>query len=59
MADTTSQGYPRPVQFAIDLANGRHVLSKYIPVLLWLFDGVLTSLVIWKVPCKLGRAERP
>ena len=35
-----------------DLALGVHPLSKYIPPLLLLFDALLTSLVIYKVPCR-------
>lgn len=46
---------PWPVQDGIDLMAGRHALSRYIAPLLWLTDAVLTSLIIWKVPCKFGR----
>ncbi|KAL7932941.1 glycosyltransferase family 58 protein [Trichoderma chlorosporum] len=38
------------VRFASDVANGRHALSKFIPMGLWLADAVLCGLVIWKVP---------
>ncbi|KHN99006.1 Glycosyltransferase, ALG3 [Metarhizium album ARSEF 1941] len=36
--------------FALDVAAGRHALSKLIPVVLWLADAVLCGLIIWKVP---------
>lgn len=53
MAPTTaSRPYPGPIQFCLDVACGRHALSKLVPPLLWLLDGVLTSLIIWKVPCQ-------
>ncbi|EFY92472.1 alpha-1,3-mannosyltransferase (Alg3), putative [Metarhizium acridum CQMa 102] len=38
------------LRFALDVANGRHALSKLIPLVLWLADAVLCGLVIWKVP---------
>jgi alpha-1,3-mannosyltransferase len=40
------------VRLALDIANGRHALSKLIPPLLFVADALLCSLVIWKVPCK-------
>ena len=43
--------YKQAWQFGLDVAQGRHVLSKLVPVLLWLGDAVLCGLVIWKVPC--------
>lgn len=39
------------IKFASDVANGRHALSKFIPMGLWLADAVLCGLIIWKVPC--------
>ncbi|KAL6799861.1 glycosyltransferase family 58 protein [Trichoderma sp. SZMC 28012] len=38
------------IKFASDVANGRHALSKFIPMGLWLADAVLCGLIIWKVP---------
>ncbi|KAM0463262.1 hypothetical protein ACHAPV_003390 [Trichoderma viride] len=38
------------IKFASDVANGRHALSKLIPVGLFLADAILCGLVIWKVP---------
>lgn len=37
-------------RLALDIANGRHFLSKVIPPALFLADALLCSLVIWKVP---------
>lgn len=39
------------MKFAADVANGRHALSKLIPVGLWLADAALCGLIVWKVPC--------
>jgi hypothetical protein len=36
---------------ALDVANGRHPLSKFIAPALVAFDILLTALIIWKVPC--------
>lgn len=44
--------YKQAWQFALDVAEGRHALSKLMPVLLWGADAVLCGLIIWKVPCK-------
>ncbi|KAL2267306.1 hypothetical protein VTJ83DRAFT_4583 [Remersonia thermophila] len=38
------------VRFALDVANGRHALSKLVAPLLFLADAALCALVIWKVP---------
>lgn len=54
MANAKPQQWPRPIQLGLDIASGRHTLSKAIPPLLWLLDAALTSGIIWKVPCKLG-----
>lgn len=45
-------------RFVLDVANGRHVLSKFVPVALWLADAVLCGLIIWKIPCELRYVER-
>lgn len=42
-------------RFINDVANGRHALSKLIPIALWLADAVLCGLIIWKIPCTLPR----
>ncbi|KAM7186327.1 ALG3 domain containing protein [Rhypophila sp. PSN 637] len=38
------------INLALDIANGRHPLSKLIPAALLLLDTLLCALVIWKVP---------
>ncbi|RFU80236.1 dol-p-man:man5 c2-pp-dol alpha-1,3-mannosyltransferase [Trichoderma arundinaceum] len=38
------------IKFASDVANGRHALSKLVPLGLWLADAALCGLIIWKVP---------
>lgn len=43
--------HKQALRFALDVANGRHALSKLVPLVLWLADAVLCGLVIWKVPC--------
>lgn len=56
MADPAKKPEPKPplhqqaIQFALDVANGRHALSKLIPPALYLADGLLCGLIIWKVP---------
>ncbi|KAL2131878.1 hypothetical protein VTI74DRAFT_4490 [Chaetomium olivicolor] len=40
----------RATQFVFDVLNGRHALSKLIPPLLFLADGLLCALIIWRVP---------
>ncbi|KID79505.1 Dol-P-Man:Man(5)GlcNAc(2)-PP-Dol alpha-1,3-mannosyltransferase [Metarhizium brunneum] len=42
--------HKQALRFALDVANGRHALSKLVPLVLWLADAVLCGLVIWKVP---------
>lgn len=44
--------HTQAVRFVSDVANGRHVLSKLIPIAVWLVDAVLCGLIIWKIPCK-------
>ena len=46
--------HKQAIRLAVDIANGRHVLSKVIPALLLIADALLCGLVIWKVPCKYG-----
>ncbi|KAJ4403002.1 dolichyl-P-Man:Man(5)GlcNAc(2)-PP-dolichol alpha-1,3-mannosyltransferase [Neurospora sp. IMI 360204] len=56
MADPSRKPESKPplhqqaIQFALDVANGRHVLSKLIPPALFLADALLCGLIIWKVP---------
>jgi hypothetical protein len=40
------------VGFALDVANGCHTLSRFVPPALFALDTVLCALIIWKVPCK-------
>jgi alpha-1,3-mannosyltransferase len=40
------------IKTAVDIANGRHALSRYVIFGLWLADAVLCGLIIWKVPCQ-------
>ncbi|KAK5988091.1 Dol-P-Man:Man(5)GlcNAc(2)-PP-Dol alpha-1,3-mannosyltransferase [Cladobotryum mycophilum] len=37
-------------KFYLDFINGRHALSKLIPLSLWFVDAVLCALIIWKIP---------
>ena len=57
MAQQTTPFRVQAFNFVLDVANGRHALSKLIPIALWLLDGGLTSLVIWKVPCMRSLTE--
>lgn len=53
--EETVEELPRHVYYyhqAKDLALGVHPLSHHIPPLFLLFDALLTSLVICKVPCE-------
>lgn len=43
--------YAQAIGLVLDIANGRHFLSKLIPATLFLLDTLLCALVIWKVPC--------
>jgi len=47
--------HEQAIQLALDVANGRHFLSRLIPPALLLADALLCALVIWKVPCKPSR----
>lgn len=51
MADTTPPIHVQVTRLVLDIANGRHALSKAIPPLLLALDAVLCGLIIWKVPC--------
>ncbi|KAH7016852.1 glycosyltransferase [Ilyonectria destructans] len=42
--------HTQAVRFVSDVANGRHALSKLIPIAVWLVDAVLCGLIIWKIP---------
>ncbi|KAF4826543.1 Dol-P-Man:Man(5)GlcNAc(2)-PP-Dol alpha-1,3-mannosyltransferase [Colletotrichum tropicale] len=50
MADTTPPIHVQATRLVLDIANGRHALSKAIPPLLLALDAVLCGLIIWKVP---------
>lgn len=52
MADQNLPIHMRMTRLALDILNGRHVLSGLIPPLLFLADAVLCALIIWKVSCK-------
>jgi hypothetical protein len=54
MADKEPPLLTKAVSLVIEVANGRHTLSKAIPPLLLLLDAALCGLIIWKVPCKLA-----
>ncbi len=59
MAQQPAPLLKQAANFVLDVANGRHALSKLVPVGLWLMDGGLTSAIIWKVPCmKASSVER-
>lgn len=58
----TMDGSPPPlhtrvVRLGLDVANGRHPLSRFVAPLLLLFDAVLCALVIWRVPCRPTRVS--
>jgi alpha-1,3-mannosyltransferase len=53
MADKDLPIHQKAIRLVLDVANGRHALSKLIPPALLLADALLCALVIWKVPCKL------
>ncbi|KAL2019847.1 hypothetical protein VTK56DRAFT_9109 [Thermocarpiscus australiensis] len=38
------------IRCALDIANGRHALSRLVPPALFLADALLCVLIIWKVP---------
>ncbi|CAM1511725.1 Fc.00g092380.m01.CDS01 [Cosmosporella sp. VM-42] len=42
--------YIQAYRFVTDVLVGRHVLSKFVPVALWLADAVLCAGIIWKIP---------
>lgn len=52
MAPQEEPLHKQAVRFTLDVINGKHALSKLIPLALWLADAVLCALIIWKVPCK-------
>jgi alpha-1,3-mannosyltransferase len=49
----------RAIHLALDILNGRHVLSKLVPPLLFLADALLCALIIWKVPCTSSTLQGP
>ncbi|KAK3390727.1 glycosyltransferase family 58 protein [Podospora didyma] len=53
MATTTITKPPmlqQAVQLGLDIATGRHSLSKLVPTALLLADALLCGLIIWKIP---------
>ncbi|KAM0225452.1 hypothetical protein ACHAQD_001388 [Fusarium lateritium] len=50
MADPTPNALTQGTRFVQNVITGRHALSKFIPVALWLVDAIGTCLIIWKVP---------
>lgn len=55
MADKEPPLYLRAVNLSIDIASGRHALSKLVPPALLVLDALLCALIIWKVPCTPSR----
>jgi alpha-1,3-mannosyltransferase len=53
MADPTPGALTQGTRFVQNVITGRHALSKFVPVALWLIDAIGTCLIIWKVPCAL------
>jgi alpha-1,3-mannosyltransferase len=53
MADLTPGALSQGIRFVQNVLTGRHALSKFIPVALWLVDAIGTCLIIWKIPCAL------
>ncbi|KKA28775.1 hypothetical protein TD95_002848 [Thielaviopsis punctulata] len=49
MADATKKPSMNPFALAVAVATGQHPLSRAVAPLLWLADGVLCALVIWKI----------
>ena len=41
----------RALGLLLDIANGRHALSRLIPPALLVLDTFLCAVIIWKVPC--------
>lgn len=54
MAETPSLSQ-QATQLALEVANGRHSLCKFIPPALLLADAALSAGVIWKIPCTSPR----
>lgn len=52
MAGNKPPIHVQAVNFALDIANGHHALSKLVPPALFLADALLCALIIWRVPCK-------
>ncbi|ORY62895.1 Dolichyl-P-Man:Man(5)GlcNAc(2)-PP-dolichyl mannosyltransferase [Pseudomassariella vexata] len=50
MADTQPGLVSQAMKLVSDVANRHHVLSKLVPPALFLLDGILCALIIWKVP---------
>ncbi|KAF4962919.1 hypothetical protein FSARC_9032 [Fusarium sarcochroum] len=50
MSESAPGVFNQGIAFVSNVANGRHALSKFVPVALWFADAVLCGLVIWKIP---------
>ncbi|KAF4461902.1 dolichyl-P-Man:Man(5) c(2)-PP-dolichyl mannosyltransferase [Fusarium albosuccineum] len=50
MSEPAPSVLTQATRFVSDVATGRHVLSKLVPVALWLVDAALCGLIIWKIP---------
>jgi alpha-1,3-mannosyltransferase len=53
MADKKPPIHQQAIVLLLDIANGRHALSKLIPLALFLADALLCGLIIWRIPCTL------
>ncbi|KAG5985504.1 dolichyl-P-Man:Man(5)GlcNAc(2)-PP-dolichol alpha-1,3-mannosyltransferase [Claviceps pusilla] len=49
MAPPKDPLYRQAWRFALDVAAGKHVLSRFVPLVLWLGDALLCSLIIWRI----------
>jgi len=58
MATQEPSALRQAVNSVLDIANGRHRLSKLVPAALLQLDVVLCALVIWNIPCKPAHATR-
>ncbi|KAK3943313.1 Dol-P-Man:Man(5)GlcNAc(2)-PP-Dol alpha-1 3-mannosyltransferase [Diplogelasinospora grovesii] len=50
MADRNVPIHQQAIRLALDIANGRHALSAFVPPALLLADAALCMLIIWKIP---------
>ncbi|KAF5555219.1 dolichyl-P-Man:Man(5) c(2)-PP-dolichyl mannosyltransferase [Fusarium mexicanum] len=50
MSESASGTLSQGVRFLRNVLNGRHALSKLIPIALWLVDALGCGLIMWKIP---------